>query len=202
MTTPGALTMPSPADVLVGLAQSPDPWVRLVAAADDLRGQLPDIDDALIADGPYGHLRRHLVALAQDRDPLVRAVASSSALLPVEVAEAVADMGGPGQLCAGWVDILSEMGGDCDDMSVRLAVEVPAGETVSPWPRAPQVWGALAHAKTPVPRLVALLVPALAAAAAEHYGPEDVAMVVAELAADPDPRVATVARSLPPGWPR
>ncbi|MFC0080575.1 hypothetical protein ACFFRE_00180 [Aciditerrimonas ferrireducens] len=141
------------------------------------------------------------MALAEDPDPLVRAVASSSPLLPVEIAEAVSDFGGPGRMRARWVDILGEMGDDTDDLATRMAVAVPAAETVGPWPGCWQIWGALADAKTPVPRLVSMLVPAMAAAAAEHYGSEDVAMAVAELAADPDPRVATVARSLPPGWP-
>lgn len=201
MTAHAMVAMPSPDDILEELATSPDPLVRLMAAADDLRQMLPGVDDALAASSPYGRFRRHLVALAQDRDPLVRAAACSSLLLPAEIAEAVADLGGPGQLCAGWVDILSAMGGDTDDMKVRLAVAAPAGETVGPWPELWEVWGALAHAKTPIPRLVSMLVPALAAAAVEHYGSADVAAVVEELATDPDPVVRRVARRLPRGWP-
>lgn len=202
MTAGAILTMPSADDVLEGLATSPDPLVRLMAASDGLRGLLPDIDDALIADGPYGHLRRHLVALAQDRDPWVRATACSSLLLPAEIAQSIADLGGPGRLCAGWVDILSAMGGDVDDLSVRLATAASAGELAGPRPQCWQIWGALANAKTPVPRLVSMLVPALAADAADRYGPEEVAMVVDELAHDADPLVRRTARRLPPGWPR
>lgn len=202
MTAHEMVAMPSADDVLEGLATSPDPWVRLMAAADDLRGMLRGVDDALAASSPYGRLRRLLVDLAQDPDPWVRATACSSLLLPAEIAEAVADLGGPGQLCAGWVDILSAMDSDTDDMALRLATAAPAQERVGPRPRLWEVWGALANAKTPIPRLVALQVPALALAAAEHYGREDVAMVVDELAHDPHPLVRRTARRLPPGWPR
>lgn len=202
MTAPVAVAMPSPDDLFVGLATSPDPWVRLVAAADDLRGQLPGVDDALAADSPYGRLSWLLVDLAQDRDPWVRATACSSVYLPAEIAEAIADLGGPGRLGAGWVDIASAMGGDTDDMALRLATAAPAGELVGPRPQLWEVWGALANAKTPIPRLISLQVPALAAAAVAHYSLEEVDMVVDELAHDPDPVVRRVARALPPGWPR
>ena len=192
----------SGAAMFVALAQSPDPLVRLVAAADDLRSQLPGCDEALDADPPYGRLRRLLVDLAEDPDPWVRATACSSIWLPEEIAQAVADLGGPGRLCAGWVDTADQMGGDCDDTAVRRAVAAPAGELVGARPQCWEVWGALANAKTPIPRMLSLLLPALASAAAEHYGPEAIADQVAELCVDPDLQVRRTARALPRGWPR
>jgi len=197
-----AMAQPDGADMFEALATSPDPWVRLVAAADDLRQMVPGADEAIAADSPYGRLRRLLVDLAQDPDPWVRAAACSSLSLPVEIAEAVADLGGPGRVCAGWVEIVGQMGGDTDDMALRLAVEAPAGELVGPRPQCWEVWAALANAKTPIPRMVSLLLPVLASAAAEHYGPEAIADQVAELATDPDLQVRRTARTLPRGWPR
>lgn len=192
----------SGADLLEGLATSPDPLIRLVAAADGLRGMIPGADEVLAADGPYGRLRRLLVDLAEDPDPWVRMAACSSIWLPEEIGQAVADLGGPGRMCAGWVDTADQMGGDTDDTQLRLAVAAPRGELVGPRPRCWQIWGALANAKHPLPRLLALQVPALASAAAEHYGPEAIAEQVAELCVDPDPQVRRTARALPRGWPR
>ncbi len=192
----------SGAELFEALATSPDPWVRLVAAADDLRGMVPGADDALAADGPYGRLRCLLVGLAQDQDPWVLATACSSLWLPAEVAQAVADLGGPGRLRAGWVGIMTAAGGDTDDMALRLAVAAPRGELVGPRPQCWQIWGALANAKTPIPRLISLQVPALASAAAAHYGSQAIVDQVAELATDPDPWVRRTARALHPRWPR
>ena len=186
----------SGADLFEALATSPDPLVRMVAAADDLRQMLP------AADVPYGRLRRLLVALAEDPDAEVRAAACSSIWLPEEIAEAVADLGGPGRLCAGWVGIMTAAGGDCDDMATREAVAAAPGELAGPRPRCWQIWAALANAKHPTVRLVALQLPALAAAAVAHHGPEGVADQIAELAVDPDPLVRSVARVLPRRWPR
>jgi len=196
--------MPQPdgADLFEALATSPDPWVRLVAAADDLRGMVPGADEALFAGSPYGRLRRMLVGLAQDQDPWVLATACSSLWLPAEVAQAVADLGGPGRLRAGWVEIVGQMGGDTDDMALRQAVAAPRGELVGPRPELWQIWGALANAKDETVRLISLQVPALASAATERYGPEAIAEQIAELAVDPDLQVRRTARALPPRWPR
>ena len=196
------MAQPDGATLFEGLATSPDPWVRLVAAADDLRQMVPGADEAIAADGPYGRLRRLLVGLAQDPDPWVLATACSSLSLPVEIAEAVADLGGPGRLRAGWVEIVDQMGGDTDDIALRLAVAAPRGELVSSRPELWRIWGALANAKTPIPRLISLQVPALASAAAAHYGSQAIVDQVAELATDPDLQVRRTARGLPRGWPR
>jgi len=192
----------SAAELFQGLATSPDPWVRLVAAADDLRGMVPGLDEALGADGSYGPLRRLLADLAQDPDPWVRATACSSVWLPEDVGQAVADLGGPGRLCAGWVDITADMGGGGDDMALRLAVEADPGELTGSRPELWQIWGALVCAKTPIPRLVSLIVPVILAAGVEHDGIGDVHDVVVELAADPDPRIHGAAQALLRRWPR
>lgn len=196
--------MPQPdgADMFEALATSPDPLVRMVAAADGLRQMVPAVDEALAADSPYGRLRRLLVDLAQDPDPWVRATACSSIWLPEEIGQAVADLDGPGRLRAGWVGILTAMGGDCDDMALQVAVAAPAGELVGPRPRCWQIWGALASAKAPIPRMIALLLPVLASAAAEHYGSQAIAEQIAELCVDPDPQVRELALALPPRWPQ
>lgn len=191
-----------PATWMWVLAQSPDPLLRLVAAADGLRSQLPGADEALAADGPYGRLRQMLVGLAQDPDPWVRATACSSIWLPEDVGQAVADLGGPGRMCAGWVGIMTAAGGDTDDMALRLAVEADASEQMGRRPELWQIWEALANAKEPIPRRISLQVPALASAATEHYDPQVVAMTIAELATDPDLQVRRTARALPPRWPR
>jgi len=192
----------SGAELFEGLATSPDPWVRLMVAADDLRGMIPGVDEALDADGSHEPLRRLLVALAQDPDPCVRATACSSVYLPAEIAQVVTDLGRPGQLRAGWVGIIADMGSDCDDMALRLAAEADPNEQTSSRPELWEIWGAMVNAKTPIPRLVSLLVPALASAAAEHDGIGGVHDVVVELAADPDPRIHRAARALLRRWPR
>lgn len=191
-----------PATWMWVLAQSPDPLLRLVAAADGLRSQLPGADEAIDASGAQGVLRVLIGDLAEDQDPWVRAAACSSIWLPVEIAEAVADLGGPGRLRAGWVEIVDQMGGDTDDIALRLAVAAPRGELVSSRPELWRIWGALANAKTPIPRLISLQVPALASAAAAHYGSQAIVDQVAELATDPDLQVRRTARGLPRGWPR
>jgi len=191
-----------PATWMWVLAQSPDPLLRLVAAADGLRSQLPGADEAIDASGAQGVLRVLLGDLAEDQDPWVRAAACSSIWLPEDVGQAVADLGGPGRMCAGWVEIVDQMGGDTDDMALRLAVAAPRGELVGPRPELWQIWGALANAKHPTARLISLQVPALASAATERYGPEAIVEQIAELAVDPDPWVRRTARALPPRWPR
>jgi len=204
--------MPQPdgADLFEALATSPDPWVRLVAAADDLRGMVPGADEALAADGPYGRLRRLLVDLAQDLDPWVRMAACKSLVLPEEIAEAVAGLGGPGRLRAHWVDTVSQLPDTWDDAALRMAVAAPPREPDEPDDDEPdddepqywQIWGALANAKDETVRLISLQVPALASAATERYGPEAIVDQVAELAVDPDAQVRELARALPPRWPR